>query len=257
VRSASHCVIMPCRSCPLPTTVPHPSPLLPQPPTTPAGLQLLQSSSPSYLLMASLDAATAYATQAGVWDEPLAAAQVRALALRGELHYLLGVPGWACLARAWLHSRACSRRPACRRHGLACAASRASAWWGKRLLAAPARATAAPPTAVRHLLSAQTPPPPPPAPPAAAPPPAAANPGAHAPYQCLGGTRCAWAWTCWRCPCRAMTLQPGWRSGTASCQSWPRRRWGGCSGQRCWSSRGGPLAARRGEGRLHVESGCH
>ncbi|KAL0037016.1 hypothetical protein WJX77_009443 [Trebouxia sp. C0004] len=38
-------------------------------------LQLLQSSSPSYLLMASLDGARAHAQQQGIWEEPLRAGQ--------------------------------------------------------------------------------------------------------------------------------------------------------------------------------------
>ena len=36
----------------------------------------LQSSSPSYLLMASLDGARALAQQQGIWEEPLRAAQL-------------------------------------------------------------------------------------------------------------------------------------------------------------------------------------
>ncbi|KAA6423748.1 MAG: hypothetical protein FRX49_06319, partial [Trebouxia sp. A1-2] len=39
-------------------------------------LQLLQSSSPSYLLMASLDGARAHAQQPGIWEEPLRAGQL-------------------------------------------------------------------------------------------------------------------------------------------------------------------------------------
>lgn len=41
-----------------------------------AALQMLQSSSPSYLLMASLDAARAQAAAGGAFDEATAAAQV-------------------------------------------------------------------------------------------------------------------------------------------------------------------------------------
>ena len=37
---------------------------------------LLQSSSPSYLLMASLDGARAHAQQQGIWEEPLRAGQL-------------------------------------------------------------------------------------------------------------------------------------------------------------------------------------
>lgn len=44
------------------------------PDTISRALQILQSSSPSYLLMASLDAARAAAVEPGAWDEPLAAA---------------------------------------------------------------------------------------------------------------------------------------------------------------------------------------
>ncbi|KAL3155894.1 hypothetical protein ABBQ32_012894 [Trebouxia sp. C0010 RCD-2024] len=45
-------------------------------------LQLLQSSSPSYLLMASLDGARAHAQQQGVWEEPLRAGRAISSALQ-------------------------------------------------------------------------------------------------------------------------------------------------------------------------------
>ena len=44
----------------------------------------MQSSSPSYLLMASLDGARAHAQQAGVWEQPLAAGH----AIRKGLRHL-------------------------------------------------------------------------------------------------------------------------------------------------------------------------
>lgn len=42
----------------------------------------VQSSSPSYLLMASLDGARAHAQQEGVWEEPLRAGQAISVALQ-------------------------------------------------------------------------------------------------------------------------------------------------------------------------------
>ena len=42
----------------------------------------LQSSSPSYLLMASLDGARAHAQQEGVWEEPLRAGRAISAALQ-------------------------------------------------------------------------------------------------------------------------------------------------------------------------------
>lgn len=47
----------------------------------------LQSSSPSYLLMASLDGARAHAQQEGVWEQPLAASH----AIRNALLQLPGL----------------------------------------------------------------------------------------------------------------------------------------------------------------------
>lgn len=57
-----------------------------------AALTLLQSSSPSYLLMASLDQGIAAAAAPGAWAEPLAAAAAAAAAVAST-------PGWHLLSR--------------------------------------------------------------------------------------------------------------------------------------------------------------
>lgn len=70
----------------------------------------LQSSSPSYLLMASLDGATAHAQQQGIWEEPLRAGRALSVALQ-ELPGLEVLSqshaGEACHQDAVKNSREC------------------------------------------------------------------------------------------------------------------------------------------------------